>query len=393
MGSPTLIGTQTQELALADGVSSIITNVGSNPVYLGSYDGISDTNYEYLLNAGATIEWNGYTRVYAIAGPNAPSAIQIFKNSTFMFDGYATGKAVSEQAYRTLEADVYQVTPDDGSLAQYITIALQVPRGTKTLELGILPDSNFAVANAFAFYDYNILFYDTPSMKAFNSALVEQGQPTHPFYPSIGNATAFRIRGNGPTSGYQLAQVDMKIPATGPWVSIQISRANTDGSKLLAVDVDTVLAYTVFSNKDIRFPYVYQDFLNAELLPQVNTQTLVVPSWYSRDQYDFTLVNFTGGSLPIPYRFGWNVEILYKISHTLAGSVAPFIGPIYEQSDGVVTLVRIDTPFIMPLTTNDNFGKNNFIHPPAPVALNLNAGTGNGTFNGTISVRYSRYYG
>ena len=135
MGSPTIIGTQTQELALADGVSSIITNVGSNPVYLASYDGISDTNYEYLLNAGATIEWNGYTRVYAIAGPNAPSAIQIFKNSTFMFDGYTTGKAVSEQAYRTLEADVYQVTPDDGSLAQYITIALQVPRGTKTLGL------------------------------------------------------------------------------------------------------------------------------------------------------------------------------------------------------------------------------------------------------------------
>lgn len=397
MGSPTLIGTQTQELALADGVSSIITNVGSHPVYLGSYDGISDTNYEYLLNAGAAIEWNGYTRIYAVAGPNAPSAIQIFKNSNFMFDGYAIGKAVAEQGYRTVAPDVYQIAPDDGSATEYLVIRMQVPRGMKCLEICTLPGSQVYAGLDNTILEYNVQFLDTGGMKDLNQSLIQNGEPTQPFFPSSGNLYAFRTRGNGPSTALSAEVVAQQIliPSTGPWVVITINRANivTNPGRTISLDAESIINSIVFSNKDIRFPTMWQDTV-LNTATGINQTTMPQIAYYAYDMIDFDISTTTNARYIIPLRFGWDVEVAYNLTHTTLGTAAALLFPRLQNGDTVVSNAPLAAPLSMPLAANSiSQGSMRFIHPPAPVELRLTVGTGNGTISGQMNVRYERSYG
>lgn len=397
MGSPTLIDTRTQELALADGVSSIITNVGSHPVYLASYDGISDTNYEYLLNAGAAIEWNGYTRIYAVTGPNAPSAIQIFKNSNFMFDGYAIGKAVAEQGYRTVAPDIFEITPDDGSATEYLVIKMQVPRGMKCLEISTLPDCQVYAGLDNTILEYQVQFLSSGLMQQFNEDLVTNGKPPQPFFPSSGNIFAFRLRGNGPNTAAsaQVVEQQMLVPSTGPWVVITINRANivANPGRTISQNIENIINSIVFSNKDIRFPTMWQDTvlntatgINQTAMPQI--------AYFAYDMIDFDISTATNARYSIPLRFGWDVEIAYNLTHTTLGTAAALLFPRLQNGDTVVSNSPLATPLSMPLAAGSvSQGSIRFIHPPTPVEIRLAAGTANGTISGQMNVRYERSYG
>jgi len=397
MGSPTLIGTQTQELALADGVSSIITNVGSNPVYLGSYDGISDTNYEYLLNAGATIEWNGYTRIFAVTGPNAPSSIQIFKNSNFMFDGYATGKAISEQAYRTMYASIFTINPDDGSAAESYEIAVQVPQGAKSLEWSILPyDTNY-LGTDYCALDYTFTFLDNDGMLAFNSYLIENGMSVHPNYPALGSITSYRVRCNGVNTSVPVTEPAFYIPVSGPWLIVTITRANHTIAKTLSIDPSQVINGLIFSNKPISWPWVIQDVENVTLVPNINNTMMPLEHFTQHDAIGYSIAGIsTPQEFYLPYRFGYTIEYSCAITHTGAGSgaAAPArLQCLYDQIDGVTFNAPLASNDIQVTANRTEFFYNKLIHPPAPIVLNLSVGTSYGNFTADIIVRYQREYG
>ena len=399
MPAPMLITDSAVEVYLADSVSSLIQNVGSNPLYIATYDGCSDINYEYLLNAGATVEWNGYTRIYAVAGPNASSALLTFKNSQFNFDGYSVGRNVSEQAYRTAYPDVFEMDPvPNDTLVTSQQISFQIPRGIKTLECNLIPDTNFATANEFAKVDYLFQFLDTGSMRVLNSDLIAQGKSPHPAYPSMGNLQAFRLRGSGITAGYTVVGPAISVPATGPWCILTIQRSDVvvdPTKKIKFFDEETILDGLTFSNKEVAWPWAIQDFFEAWLLPNVNTSQQPQLSYFGFDSMSWFLnAVSSANTIPIPYRYGFDIEVAFSLTHTTLATVAPTMRLRHEPSDGSVNSPAISD--ILPITLaagSTTTGMLRATHPPYPIEIQLQNGTGAGTFTGTIDVKYKRNYG
>ncbi len=85
LSAPFKVTDKSQQFFLPAGKASLIQNVGTtNNVYLANYDGLTSTDFQYILTPGSTVQWGNETRVYAICAAGQTTDLLVFTSGNFV---------------------------------------------------------------------------------------------------------------------------------------------------------------------------------------------------------------------------------------------------------------------------------------------------------------------